>query len=332
MKRALAGLLLGLSACWAAHAAVGQPEGFMLQQDTSALNCLTPAPGDRKPIPYPENAKRRKESALVRVSLAFYDPQRPPRVTVIAGASDGEFDEAVKEHVSAYRLPCLRADAGTVTATQEFEFRPDDGRPVAWHAMQVAGPDIRSKGCEARRPPYPPFPRGAIDRRINFASLLVKMTFKGPTQPPVVTMLYQDASSHFVDAVTRWAAAVRLPCLKEDETAAATQMFHFAMEGDPVRVLNDLSLQKLVPIIDKLDEQHVYFDLNEMGCPFDVRLYLYQPVMTNSVGEVGTSDPRRAPFLDWLTRISFRLPPQAFSQLLGSPMTLSVPCTQLDLR
>jgi hypothetical protein len=333
MKRALAGLLLGLLIPWAAHATEALAEGFVLQSDRDALACLTPAPADRKPIEYPEDAKRFKQSAKVRVSLEFHHPGKPPRATILTHAGDFRFDAAVEDYVSAYRLPCLRPEAaGTVTATQDFEFTPDDGRPIKWRPLLKTNPDVQSENCKVQFPEIPGYPSGAGRSGSTYAALLVEMKFRGPTQPPVVTYPYKDATRPFVETVTRWASGVRIPCLKEDEVVTAARMFHFRIEDSAGIVLKDLSLQQLVPVIDKLDEHHVYFDFNAMGCPFDVRMHLYQPFLTNPVGEIGSNDPRRAEFLDWLAKISLKLPYKALGQVLGTPMTVSVPCTQLDLR
>jgi hypothetical protein len=334
MRRVLAGLLLGLSASWAAQATPGLPEGVMLlPTEPAEFACLTPAATDRKPIEYPEGPRRAGMAGLVQVRLVFQHPQKPPRISFLARADVREFNKLVEDYVSAYRLPCLREDADPVTATQEFEFKPGDGQPVVWRDLRSEGLDVESPACRPRLPAKPPdFPRAALDRGTRFAALLVKMTFRGPTEPPQVTMLHQDASHHFVTVVSRWASEVRLPCLKEDQVASAVQKFTFSLDGEPDLFLNDRSLQQLVPAIDKLDEQRVHFDFNAMGCPFDIRLRLYEPIMRNAVGEVGSADPRRAAFLDWLSGISFKLPSKAFSQIVGSSMTVSVPCTQLDLR
>jgi hypothetical protein len=334
MKRALAGLLLGLSVAWAALAAPALPEaGAMLQLEPAEFACLTPAAADRQPIEYPEGARRARLSGLVQVRLVFQHPQKPPRISFVTRAGVREFDDLVENYVSAYRLPCLREDADPVTATQEFEFKSDDGQPVVWRDLRGDGVDLQSEACRPRYPAkHPEFPRAAMDRGVRFAALLVKTTFHGPTQPPEVTMLHQEATHHFVTEVSRWASQIRLPCLKEDQVVSTAQVFTFALDSEGDIFLRDRTLQQLVPAIDKLDEQHVHFDFNAMGCPFDVRLRLFQPVMKNPVGEVGASDPRRAAFLDWLSGISLKLPPKVFSHVMGSTMTVSVPCTQLDLR
>lgn len=333
MERALAGVLLSLSAAWSAQAASGPPAGGMEVLEPAEFACLTPAAADRKPIEYPEAARHAGLSGLVRVRLVFQHPQKPPRVSFIAYADVREFNDLVEDYVSAYRLPCLREDADPVTATQEFAFRPDDGRPVAWRHLRGEDVDLQSEACRPRYPAKPPeFPRAAMDRGAVFAVLLVRTTFHGPTRPPEVEVVHQVGAPPFEKAVTRWASQVRLPCLREDQTLSTVQRVSFELDSPGQIVLKDLSLQQLVPAIDKLDEQHVHFDFNAMGCPFDVRLRLFRPILKNSVGEVGAADPRRDAFLDWLSGISLKLSPKDFNHVLGSSMTVSVPCTQLDLR
>jgi hypothetical protein len=333
MKRALAGLLLGLSAAWAAQAAPALPEPGLTLLEPAEFACLTPAAADRKPIEYPEAARRARLSGVVRVRLVFQHPQKAPRVSFITYADVGEFNDLVEDYVSAYRLPCLREDADPVTATQEFAFRPDDGQPVAWRHLRGDDVDLESEACRPRYPAKPlEFPREAMDRGAVFAVLLVKMTFHGPTRPPEVEVVHKVGAPPFERAVTRWASQVRLPCLREDQALSTLRVVSFELDSPGQIVLKDLSLQQLVPTIDKLDEQHVHFDFNAMGCPFDVRLRLFQPILKNSVGEIGVADPRRDAFLDWLSGISLKLSPKDFNHVLGTPMTVSVPCTQLDLR
>ncbi|WP_457333216.1 hypothetical protein [Rhizobacter sp. P5_C2] len=332
MRRTLAGLLLGLLASWAANAASAAPEGFMVQPDTAALKCLTPAPADRKPIAYPDDARRLQSGGFVRVNLEFRHPDKPPRTTLVNHAGMKSFNDAVEAYVAAYRLPCLREESGTVTATQDFEFTLDDGQPVAWHPLRQVPLDIESDNCRPRFPILPQFPRAALNDGADHAMLLLRMKFRGPTEPPAVSVLYRDAAPTFVAAATRWASGVRMPCLREDQVVTTAQSFRFQWDDDNGLVFKDLGLQQLMRVIDKLDEHHVFFDFNTMGCPFNVRLQLYQPAMENRVGEIGTSDPRRAAFLEWMSRISLKLPAKALSQVLGSSMTVSVPCTQLDLR
>jgi hypothetical protein len=78
-------------------------------------------------------------------------------------------------------------------------------------------------------------------------------------------------------------------------------------------------------------EANVYFDFNTMGCPFDVRFDPQQPVLPNGVGEVGSSNPERRFFLDWLTRQQLDLPKQQLNALLGQQAVVTVPCTVINL-
>lgn len=304
----------------------------MIQAEPSVLDCLVPAAADRRPLEYPEEALKFKLSGLVRVGLEFRRPDRPPTVTFLSRSGYSSLDDAVEGHVSAYRLPCLRPETGSVEVEQEFSFSPFDGRPVVWASPRAVAPDVSSPACRPRKPEFPSFPRQAMDRRVNFGVVVARMQFRGPTEPPTVTILYQSEERSFASAVEHYAKQIRLPCLKEEQSASAVQVISFRMDDRGGYTLKDLDLGQFVAALDKLDQQHVQFDFTAMGCPFEVRLRLYQPAMANWVGEVEHSDPRRAEFLKWLSGVSLKLPRMALEHVLGKFMNITVPCTQLDLR
>lgn len=328
-----AALVLGLACLVPAHAADPEAGGLMIQSQPAVLDCLTPAAADRRPLEYPEEALKFKIAGLVRVGLEFRRPDRAPKVTFLSRSGYSSLDDAVEDYVSAYRLPCLRPETGSVEVEQEFSFSPFDGRPVVWVSPRAVGPDISSPACRPRTPQFPPsFPRQAMDHRVNAGVVVLRMQFRGPTEPPTQTILYQSEERSFGSEVERYARWIRLPCLKEEQSVSAVQVFSFRMDDAADYTLKDLGLGQFVSALDKLDQQHVQFDFNAMGCPFEVRLRLYQPAMENSVGEVEHSDPRRAEFLKWLGGVSLKLPRKALEQVLGDSMNITVPCTQLDLR
>ena len=124
----------------------------------------------------------------------------------------------------------------------------------------------------------------------------------------------------------------RLPCMPPGmRPIDAMQLFRFQY-SDEIRHFKDMTLATFVGAIDGLASENVRFDLSTMGCPFDLRFTMYRPYFKNRVLEIGSVEPARREFLDWMRRQRLRLNHDQFKHLLGDSMTISVPCGVLDLQ
>ncbi|WP_295639430.1 hypothetical protein [uncultured Methylibium sp.] len=297
-----------------------------------AFACLNQPAQGLGPLSYPKDAADRKEAAVVRVKLTFKSADAAPSVDVLYNSGRAAFAGVVQDHVKTYRLPCLTASAAPVSATQEFQFVPGDGRKVIWSEPR---PDA-DEGDEAmaaclKTKGRPEYPYRALRDGVQ-GTVLARMTFAGPDAAPQTEIVFDGGSAALANAVKAYVRGYRLPCLEAIRApVTATQQFTFLVDAESIYVLKDASLKQFLGVIDGLDTQRVRFDLNTMGCPFDLRFTLYQPYQPNAVGEVGTSDPNRRELLEWLKTISLKLPPEAKRLVIGDSMTVAVPCGVLDL-
>ena len=125
--------------------------------------------------------------------------------------------------------------------------------------------------------------------------VFAQYTFTDPSAPPKVDILYDGGAPRFARVVERYAAQYRVPCMKPaDGPLTAEQQFHFQIDGEKNSVLKNAPLPAFVGALDRLESQHVRFDFNTMGCPFDVRFVLRQPYLENVIGEVEPARPESA--------------------------------------
>lgn len=296
----------------------------------SALGCLDTGAGTRPT--YPEREAALKTGAVVRVRLTFVAPDKPPKVeTTFNSGGDDVFVDVVRSFVKGYRLPCMAPGAGPVTGVQEFQFVPDDGRKVIYAAPRD---DPHPKAAVAlrcvtgARPPEYPRSFGQPPE----GTVVVKMKFVDGASPPQPTVLFDGGSGRLAAAVLRAVEQYRMPCLNaSDPSLTAMQAFTFVMSDSMRYTLKDVPLRQFVAAVDKLEQHPVRFDFSTMGCPFDVRLRLFQPHTANQVGEVERSDPNRREFIEWLRIVSLKLPRDAARQVIGQSITISVPCGTIDL-
>lgn len=304
-----------------------QPGGIVLEKPESALRCLQPEAAKLAPVVYPADELLLNRGATVRVRLTFTDAISEPKAVVYYNPGSDAFADAVTEAVRAYRLPCLPPGAKPVTATQAFSFVPHDGRRVV--RSRAIDDDEGSHPCRFIQEPQqkPLYPISTS----NSGTVLMAMTFSAKDKPPTTQVLFSAGGPRFVYAAESFVSEYRLDCPPPYEPITARQIFQFRMEGGDQYGLKNLNLKQLVGVIDKLDEQHVLFDLNSMGCPFDLRFTLYEPYARNEIGELERVDPNRREFIDWLSGVALKLPRKAHEQVVGSTITLSIPCGTLDL-
>jgi hypothetical protein len=315
--------------------ALGQE--LMVSAKDTALSCLTStAPGAK--IEFPSEAMERRMGAQVKLRLRFDKPDSAPRVDVLANSGGSPmFADLALRHARNYRLPCLAAGVEQ-DATQVFSFLPRDDRPIVWG--EVTPNSDRLAQCVTRDGeslPWsakPQFPVTAMRRGLE-GVVLARMVFSSPSAPAEVSILFDGGHPEFGVSVSKFLQDVRLACLHPGETFTASSPFHFRMSESKVLVLKDMQLAQFVGAIDpealKQPAHQVRFDLSAMGCPFEVRLGLYQPYQDNTVGEIGASDPRREPLLRWLGTVPLALDKTQLKRVLGQYFNIAVPCGTLNL-
>jgi hypothetical protein len=320
---------LGVLALLVGCAARAQGGALVALPEASAAECLTSTAPAASPV-YPERELALKIEAVVRVRLVFSAPDAAPKAAVFYNLGSDAFSTAVLDHTRSYRLPCMAAGTEPVVATQEFRFTLD-GRKVITGGLRDDLATKRTVNClsgDQRRLEFPRDLKGPLPQ----GNVIVKLKFTGPSDAPKVTVLTDAGSRVLRRIVLDHVERYRLPCLPAaGKPVEAMQTFSFRVEGERQYTLNDLTLQQLVDTLDKPELQRVRFDFSTMGCPFDVRLSLYQPFAKNAVAEFERSDPNRREFIEWLTGVALKLPDPAARQIIGQNMTVSVPCGLLDL-
>jgi hypothetical protein len=308
--------------------------------DEALLACITPKPDLLPPLRYPPDELFLKKDATVRVRLVFDKPDKAPKAEVFYGDGSGVFSAEVLKRVERYRVPCLPSNrTQPLVLTQEFYFDPRDGRPVIWNAPRADQPVTAANKCTQvglGKIVYP----GLLSGENRFASIFAKPAEYGvvlalielasASAPAEIKILHDAGSKTLAETVTEALQKAQMRC--DHYPARMTQSFHFQLEGTDRYGLKDMTLRDFVGAIKNLDAQKVRFDFTTMGCPFEVDLKLYQPYLSNGVGEVGKSDPNRAAFLDWLCGLSLNLPTKSAKHLVGARTRISVPCGVLDLR
>lgn len=314
---------LALALCsGAAHAEVPPaPDG--------PLACLQRPPDSA--LVYPDWALREKVGGEIRVQMTFKRSDAPPDADLVYDGSGGQLYREVLRHVASYRLPCLTPGAPPLVVTQEFGFRPDDGRPVL-HAVEGGAVDAKAvavcidKGSEPLK--YPDWPRMA-----DPGTVFAEFRFAAPDREPDVRIVYDGSGGPLGRAVRRHATSYRVTCNPTNRwPIRALQNFRFNLPGRDRAVLNDMTFVNFVKALDRLDEHVARFDFDTMACPFQVAWTLKQPYLANDVGEVGATDAGRREFLGWLGRVDLKLAARDRKLVLGDTMRIDVPCGVVDIR
>lgn len=316
--------------------AVAAAEGFEFETSNTVLACLTSTQPERKNPTYPSGVAY-ETSAVVRVHLTFASSDAAPDVEVKFNNGPEAFADAVRDHVATYRLPCLPSGKKIVGA-QEFQFvqRGPSSAVLKSAARNADGYLNLSPDCMAGilGAPPPVFPAARFNEPYESpGAVLVRITFTAPDQPPLTKILYDGGDRRRSAAVVRSVSEYRLRCMQPgDEPAVAVQLFDFRYQGDdPIRLKDELPLVQFLTLVKGIQQQTVRFDFTTMGCPFQVKLSLYQPYHTNGVKEVGQPDPNRREFVEWLRNLQVVLAPSLMKTTIGQRTTVSVPCVLLNL-
>lgn len=321
--------LLAAAAVAVNGAAMAQP----MLASSDAVACLTLVAG-APALVYPEEMLRRKDGGTVRVALRFEAADQPPRVTVLDEDwqnLDG-LEDSVRAHVRHLRVPCMPAGSPAVVLRRDYVFVPNDGRKVVASRARDAADQVRRDQltCIAhltglKSPDYP-----AKARREELqGNVYVRLRFEASDQPPRFELLAAPRQSVFERAVRDYVEQLRMPCLTSTPVEV-TQLYTFKFAEGPRVLLKDLNLKQLVGLA-RDPPSGVYFDLNQMQCPFSLRLRYFRPQGPNQVNELDTTHPARQPFMDWLSQITLNFPPERNTELLGQSITVEVPCGTVDL-
>lgn len=298
---------------------------------SAALSCLTTGASERPA--YPEDSLRRKDGGTVKLELEFAGPDAPPRVTVLnENVTFEALTDATRRHVAGFRIPCMAPGSPPVRLRQDYVFVPNDGRKVmSSRPVDLAQPDKAARlSCMSHvdgeiAPAY----SDAARREGVEGNVYAELRFTSPhVEPEVRILAVERRKARLTDALHVYAKGLRLPCLT-GEAASFRILYHFRLDGGKRVILSDMSLSSFLGAVQQLPP--AYFDMNTMGCPFDLRIDYMQPHAANSVGELDTVRPERKPLMDWLSSLRFKLLESVNTSLLGDSFTLHVPCGILDL-
>lgn len=322
---ALAWTLFAYGPAWS------QAERSVLEPPDS-LACLEPSAAARGVPEFPRALLNARQSATLEVELAFNAADGAPEVNVLRNSGSKGFESPVREFVSRYRMPCLPAGQRW-TLRQEFVFDPSDRRPVYWFdpTSEDRARTRVARACLTRVEGAPKleYPARALRAEVS-GNVFVRLRFESPSAPPKATIIEGAQFRDLAGAVLDYVSAFRLPCYGGVPTTV-TNEYRFRFEGDAITRLNDMTLRGLLRFVKGLDKATVYFDFGRMGCPFDLRVTLWQPHSANDVGEVGAVHPERRHFIEWMQRQQLDLDARTQNKVLGGSLTVSVPCGVLDL-
>jgi hypothetical protein len=297
-----------------------------------ALACLTLPAGAADRPEYPEEALHRKEGGTVRVQLEFREPDRAPRVTLLRRSDVRALDDVVTSYVAQYRVPCMDTANGPVTLLREFAFDPDGRSRVMASAPRDGADPARATQLSCIRHTVagskPVYPRSSL-RNQEQGVLLVNLRFAAPDQPPAVEYVAASPHRSLRNSVDDYAAGLRMPCLHRG-TVEMLSAYRFVLSGGARTVLRDSTLINFLRTGKDLAKP-VFFDFNKMSCPFDVRLTYSQPFARSVARQLDTTDPARAPLLEWLEGVTLKFSDAQQLEAFGQSMIVSVPCGRLDL-
>lgn len=308
-------------------------------EPSAATRCLTPALGQRGTPEYPFGAWKRGQKGRVAVELSFTTADKQPAVKVLAsegeGDSEGAFVDAVRQHVAAYRVPCLsEGPAGLARLRLEFVFQPD--QPEA----QTLGP---TDPGEARRGKLlecvahssgqksPEYPMSALRLELQ-GRVLARLRFNTKDHAPQAQVLARPAAQPLASAIESFVNGYRMPCFDGGEPVEATFTYVFVIEDTGAFGLKPLGLVTLMGSVRGIQQQALQFDTTTMACPFNVKFQYRQPYMYNWVAEVGGSHAARGPLLVWLANQHLELPRRALDAVFADHTVITVPCAKINLK
>lgn len=280
-------------------------------------------------LSYPEKHRFDRIHGFMRLRLHFEKADASPRVEVLANTAREDMQDRVYRYVADYRLPCLKAEDGTVSAVQEFDFSNS-----SMEALPVPEtPQRRLPFCVV-------MPRKDMDRIMtlsrNVEHVVLAATFTGDgEQAPEVKVLHSTGDRAVEQDAIERVKTYRMPCRTgKEEPQVMQQRFTMVPAGHRRYVLKQeaFNLVEFLSMTQGAQQLKANFDFGTMNCPFKVNFTLYGPALPNEVHAGGKRDPNRAPFLKWLSerQIAFGSDKQA-NELFGQTLQIQVPCGRLDL-
>jgi hypothetical protein len=323
----VAGIATALA--WLAPAALAQTP----LPHSEALACLTPAADQRGVPEYDPELVKRGDGGRVKVELVFAEPDAPPAVRFLGPYKFEGLTRAVERHVRRFRVPCQVAGAEPARLLFEFVFTPDDGQPVHGLPPIDAAEQQREEmaRCLTRIEPgeRPEYPDLAQVEEIQ-GSVLVRLTFVKPDRAPEFDVLFAPRLSRSLQlAVRQFVQGLRLPCMGEQPVKLVID-YRFSIDGAKRVVVPPTPLARLVRSALSYPKP-AFFDLTTMGCPFDLRMALFQPYSSNRVEQVGEPQASREPLMRWLAEMKIQIVAEQRDLLIGRPFTVTVPCGRVEL-
>ncbi|RVT52454.1 hypothetical protein [Rubrivivax albus] len=299
---------------------------------SEALACMTPPEAERGTPAYPQALVDARIGDTIKVELVFTGPQASPEVRLLEDrVHDRVLTESVRQHVSAWRVPCMRAGGEPVRIAQTYVFRPDDGRNVVALPPRDAGEAARERQrqCLTRitpdsLPDYPTRARSAEEQ----GSFLVRLRFATAVDAPDMQIVAGPRSSALRRALADFVPGYRLPCHAGEGPVSLDFLFVFRLQDTRRVVLEDMTLTRFLGAAREVPPAR--FDTGAMGCPFDLRVQHFQPFKPHVVGQLGEARPERLDLIEWLSRIELKVERPTALALLGEEFTLSVPCGTLN--
>jgi hypothetical protein len=296
--------------------------------------CLRHEAGDQAAPEYPAALYNANRGGRVQVELTFEGPAWPPEVRVLLHEGERDLLEAVREHVKGLRVPCMSTRQPVVVLSREYVFKPDD-RQVHWTRSVDAGrqPELdRVLACMAhpsgRRGPE--FPNWAERFEVQ-GRVLVRMTFERPDEPPRIETFARPGMRGLAQHAGAFAAQWRAPCLDPQRPQTVRHKLVFKLGGDHYG-FGDVNLLQLLKASRGLKQTTLALNTTRMGCPFELRMTYYRPLLTNSVGEPGAPVAERRPLLEWLEQMELDLPGKSLDAAWGDSFKVAVPCLNIDLK
>lgn len=321
-------LLIAAGMSLLAGAALAQTE-VVPRSEAQRLACLVqPA----QPPRYPQRDKLDRSYGAIRVMLKFTRPDAPPAVELLVSQAREDMLKEVLDYVGGYRLPCLQAAEGMVTAVQDFSFSNHDRDPTP----MPADTEGRSPLCIVMPRKDLDYNMGPVFGRLKAEHLVAEITFEGDgAQPPRVKFIHSDASTRYEAAVRDWVAGYRMPCRKtEDPPRTVEQTFSMYPAAKPRYGLTRerFSLVEFLKMTREPAALRGHFDLNTMACPFRVDYVIGGGSYPNQAIIPGPANPNQQGFLAWLRglQLAFKSEDMA-NDLFGTRLQIDVPCGTVSL-
>lgn len=303
------------------------------------LDCLTLTHGESSRVEYPEGSLKRNEGGKITVDLIFESGDTSPKIVFLDAPQFKELVIAVENHVSRFRVPCMKFGDDPVRMRQHYVFAPNSQLKVTSSSLR----DLADEKVEAQlkciehvkagsKPKYP----GPSLRASSSGNYFVELRFDKPDRAPEIKWLAEAKDELLKASVADFLAGLRMPCLVG--TPVSTRfLYKFKLLNDPWEEVDEapklIPDMKLINFLRSANElrKPVSFNFELMSCPFNLRIEYRRPYVPSIVTEPDDSNSERKPFMDWLSLISLKLTTDESNLVLGSTFTLSIPCGTLNL-